>query len=607
MEILGDFSFKPTSPIDKAPIYKAFKYAVAAVALAVTASGAALAQTLPTDPEQTCTVPATTFDSWFESGTPSLNGVVNPANSVTFSALPNCSFYQWSKQMFLWLTSPAPPTYGSGGNFIFDSPAFYDVSPPDPTTGKRTLIPHTPGFIHPLGIRTAQLGPNGTQIMFDTSGRILEVAPPKPAAAPAPQILDSTGKLRTLAHIQFGQQGARVLLDSTGAIITPKAPPPVALSIGRPSVEPIQVQKVLIDNLPIFIDPQGNVVPVEQGEAGGGEVLESQKNSLVYYAIMVNDVYAYFLTGWRDNAIEAGNANPVFPTTLSDLNAITAFALAHGETFPDPDALAVEVKTSWVEASTLPDPSNYITITGTIPTYNTSSTTAWTPTGQKTVQLALVGMHVVGSTNQHPEMVWATFEHFGNTPLAAYSYVNKTGTQINVPETTGGTWLFSASGNPNPFNQVHMREVSSSVGIQAVSPFTISPSNTLRLKPFGAASNVSPNPLDSSPAASNSEIIAINDSVASQMPAGDIRNNYFMTGATWAIPGSPGPNGTGTEVGTSQMTNSTLETYDQGPATTLGGLNCLDCHSSVNQNGTTNTTTFVAGGSHIFFDINKLF
>ena len=120
---------------------------------------------------------------------------------------------------------------------------------------------------------------------------------------------------------------------------------------------------------------------------------------------------------------------------------------------------------------------------------------------------------------------------------------------------------------------------------------------------------MSPNPLDSTAAASNSEILSLNNSVAAQMPSGDIRNNYFLSGATWAIPGppGPGPSGTGTEVGTSQLTNSTMETYDQGPATTLGGANCLDCHNSFNQNGTINTTTFVTGVSHIFFDINKLF
>src|SRR5262249_54490930 len=70
------------------------------IGLGTTPDGPARAQTIPLDPSPTCTVPATIFASWFQSGTPTLNGVVNPANSVAFPDSPNCSFYQWSEQMF---------------------------------------------------------------------------------------------------------------------------------------------------------------------------------------------------------------------------------------------------------------------------------------------------------------------------------------------------------------------------------------------------------------------------------------------------------------------------------------------------------------------------
>src|ERR1700704_5315228 len=97
----------------------------------------------------------------------------------------------------------------------------------------------------------------------------------------------------------------------------------------------------------------------------------------------------------------AQSANAVFPTTSAEVAPIVSLASAHGVTFPDPTALAVEVKTSWVEASTLPNPGDYVTIMGTIPIYNTSSPTTWVQTGQKTVLLAMVGMHVVGSAAGH--------------------------------------------------------------------------------------------------------------------------------------------------------------------------------------------------------------
>jgi hypothetical protein len=136
--------------------------------------------------------------------------------------------------------------------------------------------------------------------------------------------------------------------------------------------------------------------------------------------------------------------------------------------------------------------------------------------------------------------------------------------------------------------------------IQAYSPFTITPSNTLREKPFGAASGTAPNLNVASPAASNSEIISVNSSVRNLMTAagagGDVRNNYYLIGAAWSLGGvAPGystglptnffgpPLTPANVVGTSQLFNTTMETYDQGPGTLLfqgqdTGETCFDCH-----------------------------
>jgi hypothetical protein len=96
-------------------------------------------------------------------------------------------------------------------------------------------------------------------------------------------------------------------------------------------------------------------------------------------------------------------------------------------------------------------------MTATVPTYDTSNPNQWTPNGSKTVPLALVGMHVVGSTGTHgspngpghPELIWATFEHLGNTPLATYTY-NSTAGLKTVNRSTAGTWLFSKSNSNGP-------------------------------------------------------------------------------------------------------------------------------------------------------------
>lgn len=560
------------------------------VAALVWAGTMARAQSMPTDPQSSCKVTPTLFASWFQSGIPAANGVVNPANSVTFPNSPNCSFYQWSKQMFLWLTSPAPSIYG-GGSRIFDSPTFFDVSPPDLTTGNRTFIPHVPGKLRFFGLRAAKVGPNGLPVLFDKRGRLLEVHPAKLSDRGKPLVINRAGRQVEVERLMI-QNHKAVFLDKANKRIVGARPilPRKTLTIQQRRVLPkkvatmIQVQRFMVNGRPVFIDPSGNVIDTEEGQADGG-VLITQSNSLVYYATMVNDVYAYFLTGNKNGAIPppGGNvSNAQFPTTQNELNAITALATAHAHTIPDGIALAVEVKSAWVESSTVPDKTQYILMSATVPSYNTANPNQWTQNGQKNVELALVGIHVVGSTAGHPEMIWATFEHFANAPNGTYSYTSTTGTKT-INQSAAGTWLFTANGSAGPFNCMRQNEPFGTTNITPTGncqPAGIGPSDTIRWKAFGGAFNQTPNPLDPDTAASNSEIISINNTT--QVPGNDVRNQYFMTGATWTIGGAAatGLFPAGNEVGTSRLANTTMETYGQGTAntTTVSDSNCFSCH-----------------------------
>jgi hypothetical protein len=585
-----------------------------ALALATLISGpTAKAQTVPMDPNPSvvpgCADTVTNFPTWFQGGTVAVNGVVNPADSLHFPGNPNCDFYKWSEQMFLWLTSPAPAEYGGGGGRIFDSPVFFDVSPPD-SVNHRTLIAHSLVPILKFNLRATQVGAHGLPVILDKAGKMHEVELPLTGVNGRPLVLSSSGRAVEVQKITV-KDGKAIFLDQAGKAI-PRTKPllrsqfrPQFLRAGAVAL-PI-VQKFVIGGSPIFVDPASNVVEVEQGQAGDNAVLESQGHSLVYYGIHVNDVYAYFLSGVLEGKITPGTS---FPTTEPDLAQITSYASARGVTFPDSRALAVESKTSWVEASTLPDSSTYITRMATIPVYKDTSDPSkpvpnqWTPNGTKTALLALVGIHVVGSTAGHPEMIWATFEHVGNTPNDGYQYVNTSSAVVSKTRDTSGTWLFSASGSAGPFNVAHMSVDPSTGVINAEPGSTISPSDTIRSKAWGAAcdpvssgapnpiscglnppnSPNPPNPFDSTSAASNSEIIAINNSVRGQLLSGDIRMNYIMTGATWTPPGGTFPSGSfpsGSDVGTSKMANTTMETYQQGDKTFATGSNCFDCHSGL--------------------------
>jgi hypothetical protein len=579
---------------------------------ATVAITSANAQLLPADAQATCTVTAPVFKTWFASGSPTANGVVNPADSVTFiNTANNCIFYRWSEQMFLWAMSPAPPSYGGGGGRIFDSPAFYDVTPPN-AAGKRTLVPHTPGFLHIMGVRAAQVGPHGLPLVLLATGKLAEVEAAPTGPTGRPELLNAAGRAVEVDKVVVSPALKATFLDPAGKPIVAAKPQLRALTRpgltaeARPAAEAnvAVLQKLTVQGKPILVNSAGQVVKPEQGQADGS-VLMSEKGSLIYYAITVNDVYAYFLTGTHSGITPTPTQ---FPTTAGDLAKITAFAAAHGKTFPDADALAIELKTSWVEASSVPDPGKYITMMASIPVYDKADPKHWKPTtASQTVLLAMVGAHVVGSVAGHPEMVWATFEHFGNVPNGSYQYNATSGTNPKtVPQGGTSPWIF-AKNTTGPFNTALMNFdtppdiVGNPISSSSTTLHDIGPSNTIEWKIFGGGFDFKPNPLDASTAASNTEVISVNRSVIGQLLPGDIRANYFMAGSTWTIAGAapttPFKSGVGNEVGTSQLTNSTMETYQQGPDHNwFAQGNCFLCHRS-------NTLAV----SHVFDVTNPLF
>ena len=624
------------------PIHASRRTAIATLALLIATIGAApaRAQTIPTDAPPYCAVASgAAFNKWFQSGAAGLNAAVVPADSVGFSnpSSDNCPFYRWAEQMFMWVTSPIPSNgYGgtSPGNAatILDSTVFYDVAPPD-SNMNRALVPHpvTQTFVHTAQPRARQVGPHGLPILLAKDGRPLEVQTQRAGPTGKALITDASGKSVEIARVEVDTNNHATFYDAQGKVIVPSKTPVTPRAGGHTTVV-ISMQYICRVGATChgtglgggsagggstgagsgtYIDTiTGTVLQTEseQAQAGDGKypVLLAHNNTLLYYAILVNDVYAWFVAGTNSGAISPAPSN--FPTTKADLTKIQNFASGHGVSFIDPNALAIELKTSWIDASTLPAGAavGYITTQATIPTYNKSSSTLWIPNGHKQVTLALVGLHVVGSVAGHPEMIFATFEHLGNAPNAAYDYVSATprpptrGFQtVPVAQNTSGSWLLTTSGSGGPFNVRRMIQLANG-NIQADSSPTISPSDTLRLKPWGTSSDTTPNPNVSSPAESNSQVISVNSSVRSLMAAAgaaaDIRNNYIMIGATWTLGGAPPTQDFGLPkcfyqgfcaannvVGSSQLFNTTLETFDQGNGTTLvqnnaQGFNCFDCH-----------------------------
>ncbi|NHM01847.1 hypothetical protein [Flavobacterium difficile] len=330
------------------------------------------------------------------------------------------------------------------------------------------------------------------------------------------------------------------------------------------------------------VDKTGKIVS-EEGQATD-DVLMDANGNLVYYISMVNDVYAEFLNAVNQKKM-SGNK---FPTTKAEKDSIFTFAQQNGVVLKNPNALAIEIKTSWVDATSLKNVNEFVTIDATVPVYKKKSNKLWVINGERKIKLALVGMHIVGSTSGHPEMIWATFEHQRNAPNQAYQFVNKDGITETVLADGEKDWLLN--NEPRGINnQSHM--TFSGDSIVAKELCEISPSNTLRTKPWGSAVDVTPNAEDASPAAANSEIIAINNAVISKLKGKDVRKNYIFIGATWTANGA-GPNGysynstvdslkvAGVAIGTSQLANSTMETYAQNGDQYNTYGTCFSCHSN---------------------------
>jgi hypothetical protein len=312
------------------------------------------------------------------------------------------------------------------------------------------------------------------------------------------------------------------------------------------------------------------------GQAGGSDTVLSLNGSLIYFGVHANDVYAWFNTAVSNGVIAA---TAPFPTTQAELSAVLAYASQNGANLTDGNALTLELKSAWVDAATVAELSNYITISAAVPNYVKTSTTQWTidpktPSVVKT--LAMVGLHVVGPVAGHPEMVWATFEHQRNAPNNTFYFNSIFSQSAEIPYNSSGTWNFMTDGGPQAGALEPQMTVASDGSIQAVAGKTIAQNNVYRVNPWGSP----PTPAS---ADNNSELISLNLDIGIMLAlAQDVRANYFQLGAVWSKDGSIPASGTDPDLaGSVLLANSTMETYHQ-----VAPPGCFGCHASTTSTGT---------------------
>lgn len=559
---------------------------------------------------------ATRFASWINNVTPSINVFVKPAdgpnfvgdNNVTPSSFDRQDFFRWSQQMFYWILSPVPSngSYGSCGGLVLNSPAFYDVQ-------GSNFVRHTCDNLAKTNmtfdIKSTQNGKNDLPIFFEqNTDRIFDIDKTPKSIRGYQIVKDGKGKIVEVGNIKV-KGNIPTFYDLKGEVIEI-----VELIYSKDldyktTVQQFEINKIFYNVslispfAPIIILPS----VAQASNNGSSNVLMARNGSLVYYNIMVNDVYAIFSKMVNNNTLPS---NSSFPTTSAELNVISNYANSIGMPLIKTEGrvLAMELKTSWIDATNLTNSNNYIKTSATVPNYIQTSPGIWTKSGTRKTTLALVGMHVVGSVLGHPEMIWSTFEHKNNTPNNGYPFTNNNNGITSVSTDDSAIDFNFAQPRTNTYTpNFNVSHITGFNNLSGANGFTISNSDTKRNQPFGwggvIASGGSPNlinPIDVMTVEnSNAQLVAINTDGNSRLINGDIRKNYFQVGSTWMSLFE-----TNQQAGTIRLSNSTMETYTQATNARINipggaGLNCFSCHDTGGSESPAPKEVFL---SHVFFN-----
>ncbi|MFQ1699615.1 hypothetical protein ACJ5NV_03360 [Loktanella agnita] len=530
----------------------------------------------PMDAAQTCALTQTTFDAdWTKITFPNTagnplagmslgpvyatdSGLVyifppdGPAFTDSTDQPTDCAFHKWSAQMFLWLTSsvddvaeiptnPGPPS--SDTDYVFASEFFYRLE------GFDTLVPQGATEI------------NLTPLARDEKN------------------IDSIGQAGFTNGVLFFEVDTET--ESQSDLVY------YDIHVSRPYGYVVAANNAA--DSPLF-----------------NQFLQNRAESCVAIAYGIeND---YFGGSGSQTRIEAALLSNLFCSEFialpsgfgSDVSEVEQDAesptggapvsLRAAEAAIDYLAMTMELKTSWVRADSLAAPGDYIQQSGTVPVYGPNDDGTWSQTGEETVDLAMIGMHVVGSVADHPEMIWATFEHVGNAPDVTYPYVNASGDIAeftNLSDTPNDMWLLSdGTFAPTIREYAVTRAVEGGPDIIVPSPSAggaplDTPTNVNRLNPWGS------DPSTASAADNNSMVISTNTAVLAALNAAygdadisDPRRNYILTGSSWGHNGMfPTGNDVSQIAGTPAMANTTMETFQQADFDGSGDREgCFTCH-----------------------------
>lgn len=296
----------------------------------------------------------------------------------------------------------------------------------------------------------------------------------------------------------------------------------------------------------------GNHVLGGVNQAGSNGILVDQNGRAVYTTMMINDIY-------RDFVIQKK-----LYTKQGMLDADPTQNFPHG---------AMSLKAAWKIVQPNEDTSDLFTTIAPVQMLSivNENVTIADNAEQQSLTVALVGFHVAVYVKDHPEAIWATFEHNRNVPsFAKQQSPNDPVSADNFTFYHGGTPAKDCNANNSAMN-----------AILQLNPKTQTMQNVTQAClqfPFGTN--------DSSPfAESNRNAIAqLNESVHQLMPKDSVWKNYNEVGAIWFSKKNQlnpdwNPNTDDSLlIGSTRLSNSTIETFTQN---VRGQNECFACHNTM--------------------------
>lgn len=339
-------------------------------------------------------------------------------------------------------------------------------------------------------------------------------------------------------------------------------------------------------NMNLVTVPQGALVVLQDiNQAGSGSpVLQSNpnyagKSETVYYSIHMNQQM-------YENGVSFSKLIAKDPK-LAD----NTFAFPVG---------SFELKVAWIPVTSIPASkrASYYTTTASL-----------SPDGGKTftnTQVALIGMHVVGVVQNHPEFIWATFEHEDLSPN--YDWKN------NSASASEDKLLFM-KGTTVGINGIRFNTVTR-LGYTPYQVFDLFQYGVPRDNTGNFMANIS-----QSEPENFDNIDGINKCVKANLK--DVWNNYFYNGSIWLDTDGKSPEeqvamikqlqgtiGSATKNsptrGSLNCANVTMESFTQTFQKSIGDItvnniaNCFSCHKGTSFSVKTNTSALYL--SHVFQD-----